>query len=150
MPQFCGPFPIVERPSRTTVKIKVGLDVQGNARYEIRNWRDLKVAHLRPDTKDFLRPKRGRPSKKLATAQSGSDSPTETNQEVQDGAEINKLKLPSPSVKSGGKIETGIDVLRPQRSTRNPNPLYIDSLMWSASEEELNSLNQAISARNRA
>ena len=38
---YCGPFPIVERPSRSTVKIKVGLTKSGEPSYELTNHEKL-------------------------------------------------------------------------------------------------------------
>ena len=38
---YQGPFPVISRPSRSTVKIRVGYSKHNVPRYEIRHWRDL-------------------------------------------------------------------------------------------------------------
>ena len=137
----------------------------GRQRYEIRNWRDLKIAHLRPDAEEAQRPKRGRPSKTSssgdATAQSEPDFHTDArNKIIQDGGKINKPSASTshkqPVDDSRGKIQTPLTNkvnsspnTRPTRSTRNPSPLYVDSIAWSASEEELKSLNSSINSHRR-
>ena len=146
---YCGPFPIVERPSRSTVKIKVGLTKSGEDRCELRHWRDLKVAHMGEATPEASRPARGRPSAPKPSTdqpQSEAQSNTEPNKNKKDAILINKPTQPA----------------RPVRSTRNQNPVYVDSLTeiseksagkfkteltpraWSASSEELAIINASI------
>ena len=160
-PQFCGPFPVVSRPSRTTVKLKVGLDVQGNPRYELRNWRDLKVAHMRPDTQEALRPKRGRPSKASMEGSEAASKPSNGNKNKQPDALQNSAEVNKPNSNLSG---------RPTRATRNPNPIYVDAISgppplpafstnqtsratlsstpWSATSEEIAHLNRWIGSTN--
>ena len=88
------------------------------------------------------------------TAQSEADKTTDaSSNEIQNGVNVNNqpVALPPPPVDiSRGKIQTPPTNERPSsndrptRSTRNPNPVYIDSVAWSASEEELKSLNSSI------
>ena len=154
-PSFIGPFPVVDRPSRSQVKIRVGFDVHNNPRYELRNWRDLKIAEIPEGAEEASRPKRGRPPK-ATSAQSKiaipPDEPgkTTSGHNKDDGEEQNNNKS------EGGKIQT----TRPLRSTRNPHPVYVDSITtnlstsatprsWSASKEELAELNSAILSDQR-
>ena len=148
---YSGPFPVVSRPTRSTVKIKVGLTRAGEDRHEVRHWRDLKVAHMAPDAKEAARPMRGRPVK--TCVQSGPDSTTEKSG-IQDGGNINKPVAPSTHAEDA--------VITNVRSTRNPNPQYVDGIgppslppfpkagisnkisTWSASKEELAILNASI------
>ena len=46
---YQGPFPIVDRPSKTTVTIRVGHTAKGQPRLETHHWDRLQIAHLRPD-----------------------------------------------------------------------------------------------------
>ena len=166
---YKGPFPIVARPSRTQVKIRVGYSKNNKPRYELRNWRDLKIAHLRPDAEEASRPKRGRPSGSKAirnqtdnshdtSVQSAADNTTDINK-TDDNQLVQKTQpvaAPLPeSSNVGGK---------PVRSTRNPNPIYVDAIsavgppagnpfpshrVWTASAEDLKWLNFQISPNNR-
>ena len=58
--KFLGPYVIVDRPSNTTVTIRVGYDKRGLPRLETHSWDNLRVAHLRPDAQVAVRPDRGR------------------------------------------------------------------------------------------
>ena len=148
---YTGPFPVVSRPSRSTVKIRVGYFQNGEPKYEVRNWRDIKIGHLAPDAPVASRPKRGRPSSKKATALlTGSEA------DNQDGVEVNNavaqpverapipIKNNQPNSNVGGKPDA-----KPVRSTRNPSPNYVDSVTipqaWSASPAELDVINRMIS-----
>ena len=57
-----GPFEIVDRPSRSTVKICVGTYKSGEKRYEIRHFNDLKLAHKDSPAACVQRPTLGRPA----------------------------------------------------------------------------------------
>ena len=82
---FAGPFEIHSRPSRSTAKIQVGLTKKGEPRYELRHWKDLRVAHMRPEAEVASRPARGRPPKKTS-GESGADSATDVEVvKIQDG-----------------------------------------------------------------
>ena len=59
--KFAGPFPIISRPTNTTVTIRVGYTKEGLAREETHHWSRLRVAHLRPDAEPAVRPRLGRP-----------------------------------------------------------------------------------------
>ena len=144
---YAGPFAVVSRPSRSTVKIKVGLTKTGEVRHEVRHWRDLKVAHMRSDAQEAERPKRGRPSKISKPAESGTTSTNEVNK-------VSREAIVSPNVNKDSN-EGG----KPKRSTRNPNPVYVDSIVtgpppqlafphkpqaWSASPEDIRAINEGI------
>ena len=180
-PSYAGPFEILSRPSRTQVVIKVGLTKSGEVRTELRHWKDLKVAHMRPEAKEAQRPKRGRPAKQPTSTRSEADCTTGVDpQIIQDGAEINK---PSASNSRAGNSNARSTLIpsarpshnipsmknsagnsnRPARSTRNPDPKYVDALTlqvtgppaskpfanrtWSASAYELEQINKSINAR---
>ena len=60
-PSFAGPFPIIQKLSRSTVKIKVGNKVNGEPIYEVRHLNDLKAADPDSHVSEATRAKRGRP-----------------------------------------------------------------------------------------
>ena len=57
--KFMGPFPIIDRPSNTTLTVRVGYTAQGEPRVETHHWSRVQVAHLRPDQQDFERVRLG-------------------------------------------------------------------------------------------
>ena len=61
-PPYAGPFPLVERLSNSTIKIKVGHRVNGDPIYEVRHLNDIKLSHPDSNVTNATRPKRGRPS----------------------------------------------------------------------------------------
>ena len=153
---YCGPFPIVSRPSRSTVKIKVGVHKDNSPRFEVRHWRDLKICHLPTDAKEAQRPKLGRPAKN-ATASADSPNQTDGSEAVKPVDGKGKVNNPNELIpvdagpdqnkrnsNAGGKL--------PPRSTRNPKPNYVDSLIvkqnaWSAGPEDLAEINRSINTR---
>ena len=60
--RFEGPYPIVSRPSRSTIKVRVGSFADGSPRILEYNWNSCKIAHLREDAVEAERPKLGRPA----------------------------------------------------------------------------------------
>ena len=154
---YDGPFPIVSRPSRTQAKIRVGFYKNNKPRYELRHWRDLKIAEEVPVSAEAQRPKLGRiPRPAPETNKSDTSVQSEADLANEKKDEVNKL--PSPPN-------------RLIRSTRNPAPVYIDSVSvpllsevdfsipppragnlnavnppstWSATPEELAFINRSI------
>ena len=169
---YVGPFPIVDRVSRSQVKIRVGFDVRNQPKYEIRNWRDLKICDP-PEGEEASRPKRGRPPKNPQTPATNLTSLPDASvrTEVENSNDSvnktgNSAKTRSTEIKTNPpniQIEGG---KRPIRSTRNPMPAYIDSVTgpppnlgfpprapdwspepWSASPLDLADLNHRINWR---
>ena len=158
---------IVDKPSRSTVKLEVGIFKDGRKRYEIRHLDDIKFAHPDSLAAPIHRPKLGRPSAsadsrvstEVTTAPSRSlTTPlaeTERKQSKQNGS------TPSPSRTTTATADTpaasaadpNIGDLtgppsikpfsRPIRATRNPNPKYVDAI-WSATQDEIEAINAAI------
>ena len=175
---FFGPFPIVSRPTRSTVKIRVGYHKDNSPRYEVRHWRDLKVGFRRPEAPEGQRPQLGRPPAKptttsgsepatevtenMLTRTSQADQPTASKEKINKSAQIvspnsNGAKIQKPPNPHGPVITKQmfdnadwptilqLPSQRPTRSTRNPNPLYVDS-MWTASEHDLEIINKSINS----
>ena len=166
---FEGPFLVVDRPSRSTIKIEVGTLKNGDKRYEARHLNDIKLCHPDSPTSPVVRSKLGRPSKNVEAKQQN-----QTNQSVSVGPEP-PVSQPT-NVNNGGTSdtrnhETSTSIVRvpapgkkarensngpppnppfprhstkPLRSTRNSNPNYVDAI-WVASPADLQELNRAIS-----
>ena len=61
-------------------------------------------------------------------------------------------RVPASIVDSGlttGPPPVSAFPARPVRSTRNQNPYYVDSIAWSATQSQLDHINNSISFRNR-
>ena len=174
--RFEGPYPIVSRPSRSTITVRVGSFVNGSPRLQTYNWNLCKIAHLREDAVEAERPQLGRKPKDSApkpSPESPINSPPTTSSDVPEPTDVNP-QVPSPSnqnndstgrarkrgrPKKRAKIQTtetessddvplsasnkgplitkkmldnwnpdllGLHSDRPARSTRNPNPQYVD------------------------
>ena len=59
-PRFDGPYEILERLGKTSLKIKVGEFVNGQPRVEIRHWRSCQPSPFTPEH-SAEKPKLGRP-----------------------------------------------------------------------------------------
>ena len=134
--KFEGPYRIVSRPSRSQVEIRVGSFADGSPRLLTFNWSSCKIAHLRPDYFEASRAPLGR----RAAPPHGPEvnNKLTTNDAVGEEAEPVVYIPPSPSSDSGAKIQTNENLAvptRPIRSTRNPNPSYVDAI--SAWEHDL-------------
>ena len=160
-----GPFKIESRVSRSTVRLEVGVYQDGTKRYEIRHMNDLKLAHPDSLAAEAKRPKLGRPSiqadDQVATevpeptsagySNQFPDPPIHSTGRVDENKQVRQPEIITPE---GAKIQTEENAItgpppnhpfpsRPSRSTRNPNPKYVDAI-WSASPEELGEINRAI------
>ena len=166
---FQGPFPLVEKLSKSTVKIEVGVFKNGDKRYEVRHLNDLKFAHPESLAAPASRPALGRKPTSLAGGQSstgGSGSvttpsnnfPSTTSKQpvVGNSAAGNHetsnpiSRVPASVVVSGLPVATGAPpspaFTRPVRATRNPCPQYVDAI-WVASKQDLDEINRSISRR---
>ena len=144
---FEGPFLVVERPSRSTVKIEVGTLKNGEKRYEVRHFNDLKLAHEDSPAAPIHRSKLGRPAKAKTENKSQIElphPPPDSTGRVavnnQTRGKIQNEETQPPPVSSANDefqgVVTGPPPVqpfgRPVRSTRNPYPMYVDSF-WLAS-----------------
>ena len=73
MPRFTGPHPIVDRPSQSTIKVKMGTFRSGVENVQLHHWSNAKPAQVREDQPEAQMPVRGRP-KKLAPGTDSSNS----------------------------------------------------------------------------
>ena len=124
--KFEGPFEIKRRTSRSTIDVKIGTHADGRDRLLNFHWSSCKIAHMREGASAGSRPMLGRkPHPSGSEAQtiltSNSPAPQKPAKPVVTPPQMST----NTSTGERGKIQTRS---RPQRSTRNPNPLYVDSL----------------------
>ena len=155
--RFEGPYPIVSRPSRSTIQVRIGSYIDGSPRLQVYNWNLCKVAHLRDDAVPAERPRLGRkpnpgtPESPPSTSPS-TTSPTSTTAESSKSSSPKASSSPHQETLSGkqphpGYLQKGPLITdkmfdnadwpsilnipkssRPARSTRNPNPQYVDQI----------------------
>ena len=116
---YAGPFFIEERLSNSTVKIRVGYNVKGEPLYEVRHFNDLKLSHPNSNAAEASRPKRGRPNKTMVPP-----IVTEPTTDINNNIALIKFTVPPPTIPTSSEPKT-----------------------WSASSEQLKSINEAISYR---
>ena len=152
--RFEGPYQIISRPSRSTIEVRIGSFADGRPRLQTYSWASCKIAHLRPDATLGQRPKLGRPS-----ASSEVPNSTEVVDDATGGLNVNNAlnrnsnvgreNEPEPASQTdvNNSLPAQPEIGRPVRSTRNPNPLYVDAICrpWSASQTEIHELNRLIS-----
>ena len=141
-----GPFLIAERLSNSTVKLEVGNFKNGDKRYEVRHANDLKFAHPDSMAAPAARPALGRPRKPAS-----SDVNNQTDAEFAVSEPSNEVPFPHPTTnrlstadppapstanEEFDGVVTGPPPApafsRPTRTTRNPNPYYVDSLSFDS------------------
>merc|ERR1711994_395981 len=67
-PTFEGPYPVVSRPSRSTIQVKLSVKKDGTPVYQTYHWSWCKPAVLREGAQEAERPRPGRPSKSPPTS----------------------------------------------------------------------------------
>ena len=153
MPKYSGPFEVVSRPSDSTIQIKTGNYVSGKPKLELHTWARAKPAFMRPDAEVAQRPRRGRPSKSSITDAKSSHA-TDPVPEPTSTEETQPVAVTPPPIinnETEGNITSDnskIGGSRPIRSTRNPSPMYVDTIAtpsaWSASRSDLDTINSQI------
>ena len=102
--RFEGPYPVVSRPSRSTVQVRIGSYVNGTPRLQIYNWKSCKIAHMREGAQDGERPRLGR-----KPAFKDSETPAKIQQSLSKDKE-----------RENSNPISGSDTLTP-----NPHPDYL-------------------------
>ena len=152
--RFEGPYEIISRPSRSQIQLRIGSYANGNPRLQTYSWQSCKIAHLRPDHPEASRPALGRKPnpKPPPTEDAGSPTPSTTTSKTSrlssskasstSHRETLSGKQPHPGYLQKGPLITSKmfdnadwpSILnipkssRPARSTRNPNPQYVDAI----------------------
>ena len=78
MASYTGPHLIVDRPSHSTIRVKVGTFKSGVENIQLHHWANAKPANVKADQPVAEMPARGRPRKSPATARSEVQTPTES------------------------------------------------------------------------
>ena len=123
--KYVGPFPVISRPSRSTIEIEVGLNKDGSKRVELRHISDIKIAYLRDDATIATRPKRGRPPKSPNASGSPSKSPNASGSPSKIGHDVSDQQFSTssdPTVSSDvNKDATTVKVDPPNLDSRKYN-----------------------------
>ena len=142
-PKYIGPFPVISRPSRSQIVIKVGTNKDGSFRTELRHISDIKVAYVREGTQEAVRPKRGRPSKQAEVSSPSTSTPPSVSLPNVD------LSQPPPSLAANSNLKS--TSAEPQIALiTGPPPIPSFPLKpssWSASASDLATINQSINTR---
>ena len=134
-PPYRGPFKILQRLSRSTVRIQVGTYADGSARTEDRHWCDLKPIKLQDsEIKLDERPKLGRKPIDKPTITTGP--PTEKPFTGFHSQEIPQKKNLFAEGDWSDMDIAKIDFTKPPPNIKP----------WSASKEELAKINQSINS----
>ena len=73
----------------------MGLTKSGEDRTELRHWKDLKIAHMRPEATEAERPKRGRPPKSpVENVQVSSEADSRKEEKVNNATGAEKKSTP--------------------------------------------------------
>ena len=127
--RFEGPYPIVSRPSRSTVQLRLGSYANGVPRLQEYHWSSCKVAHLRDGASDGQRPNLGRPrTKPDPPARKPSSDPPDS---IDESGGVDQIQEAEPVLQEPTSSESSAPPgcpSRPIRSTRNPSPKYVDVL----------------------
>ena len=161
MQPYVGPFPVVGRPSHSTIQVKVGTFKSGVDNVQVHHWQNCEPAFMRADAEEGVMPTRGRPKK----------SDTSSPSDLQPATEAPQAETPPPSkpvepesepdsVKNNKKVNkaptrrserimarshaTSIAECRvqafPAKSPGNSN------VMWSASVDSIAEINRDINS----
>ena len=121
---FEGPFPIISRPSRSQVQVKIGSYADGRPRLQTYNWDSCKISNDRPGQEDGTRSALGRrPAPKPPVTTDPQSSPTNQSTEEVVSDQVVSNQVVSDQVVSDQVVKPPS---RPTRATRNPKPQYID------------------------
>ena len=158
-PSFLGPFPVISRPSRSTIEIQVGLNAQGIPRKEIRHISDIKVAYLREDATIAERPKRGRPRKQSppeqtptpssnpSTAETDTSTDQNNNAKSTEEETRNLSQVAAINLDPGNSnfVTTSAEPFRNSITGPPPRLGFPLPKTWSASSYDLDIINRSIS-----
>ena len=149
--RYKGPFPVLSRPSRSQMEIKVGTNANGSLRKEIRHASDLKVGHLREDATIAERPKRGRPAKSPANIEPNS-KPEDISTNIDEDPPFHgfgsqariDFSKPPPGFIAGNSNPVPTHPEPTQVTGPPPFSGFMQRGAWQASPEDLLAINNSI------
>ena len=144
-PRFEGPYKVISRPSRSQVQVRVGSFVDGRPRLSTFHWSSCKLAKVRDDFTEASRPNIGRKPNAVTTSPANVPEPTNASSSQSPTSEVNKQNGAGSVDSERAKIQTSDRSItnassfgcpepsppsrvRPVRSSRNPNPAYVDAI----------------------
>ena len=148
----------MERPSHSTIKVKIGTFKSGKENIQLHHWSNAKPANMRDGAQEATMKPRGRPRKTSSHSDGQNTTDSSGPASDQNGGQVNKPPPNAVGAKSETKTNSNSNV-GGKRSTRNPNPIYVDAIEgpppylgfpqiqrpWSASPEKKRELNTIIS-----
>ena len=140
-PRWEGPYPIVSRPSRSQITVRIGSYVNGTPRLQTYNWNSVKVANEREGAQMGSRPKLGRKPKNATSSVADPNSteletPTvSTPVDAQNENNQSGAKIQTPSNSSSNR-RNGSPSLSQGDSSGN-NPLYSPVVDPSGSQQAM-------------
>ena len=131
-PKYEGPYKIIARPSRSTVLVKLGIFKSGEPRLQKYHWDSLKVANLRDGAQIASRPALGRrPNPATVQTDAGPFTDMILHAPTHPAPTLPDIDLDHENVNNQNDVENTANIQntvrhnpRPQRSTRNNNPIY--------------------------
>ena len=109
--RFEGPYPIVSRPNRSTISVRLGSYANGSPRLQTFHWNLCKIAHLRENALEAERPQLGRRPKVSASNRTSGSSSSSSNH-----PSGSSLSSSSPSSEESTDSDT------PDNPTWSPRP----------------------------
>ena len=116
---YTGPHPIVDRPSYSTIRVKVGTFKSGVENIQLHHWSNAKPAMVRAGAEEAQMPVRGRPKLKK------SDPPTSVTSDAKSSTEV---------VSEAAKPEAAPKNKQPAAPTRRSERIRIKNHATSTTE----------------
>ena len=153
---YTGPHKIVERPSDSTIRIKVGTFKSGADNLQLHHWSNAKPAFLREDFVEAPMAPRGRPPKPTSPSEGQASTERRQQQQPSDDGETGSAPSNQAPPPPGRRAKINKQPTRRSERIRNQNHATsyseqntgsvaaVAANMWSASQQELERINLAI------
>ena len=135
-PKWEGPYPVVDRPSRSQLTVEIGRFKDNTPRLQTYHWSSAKIAHMRDGAMVGQRPMLGRKPKLDTNLKIPPDIPTARSEPANvsrsTGSVIQNQNIqpvypslvgPPPEIAEPANFQNELPS-RPIRATRNQNPVY--------------------------
>ena len=111
---YDGPFPIISRPTKSTITIREGFYVSGIPMLKTHHWQSAKIANMRPEAQEGHKPTRGRPPKSASTNTLTNETSLTYPNRSDDISNINKPV--NTKLGKNGKKKLLIETKNPQQN----------------------------------
>ena len=143
---YIGPYKIVDRPSASTIRVKLGTFKSGVENLQLHHWANCKPAAVRADTPEAQMPVRGRKPQQSSDTPTQSEVQTPTEASGADAPPQKENKPPQNKQAVGGKEPTRRSE-RIRARNHETSSMEVDSRAWTASRREIQTINEAISSQ---